>query len=78
MVAIAMFLALMLNVTISYYVRTDDLLNDPRNVRVRDEQFGGPRGPILAANTPIAESTETGSRPTSISGSTWTARCTPR
>lgn len=63
MVAIVMFLALMLNVTISYYVRTDDLLNDPRNVRVRDEQFGGPRGPILAANTPVAESVETGSRP---------------
>lgn len=58
-----MFLALLANSTISYLVRTDALLNDTRNTRVRDEQFGGPRGPILAANTPVAENVETGTRP---------------
>ncbi|GAA2180814.1 penicillin-binding transpeptidase domain-containing protein [Brooklawnia cerclae] len=58
-----MFLALLINVTAAYVVRTDDLVNDPRNTRVRDEQFGGQRGPILAANTPIAENVETGTRP---------------
>lgn len=58
-----MFIALLVNVTVSYWVRTDDLVNDPRNTRVRDEQFGGPRGPILAANTPIVQNVETGSRP---------------
>lgn len=58
-----MFLALMANATIGYLVRTESLLNDDRNVRVRDEQFGGPRGTILAANTPIAENVETGTLP---------------
>lgn len=58
-----MFLALMANATAGYLVRTEELLNDDRNVRVRDEQFGGPRGTILAANTPIAENVETGTLP---------------
>lgn len=58
-----MFLALLVNATAGYWVRTDDLVNDPRNTRVRDEQFGGPRGPILAANTPIVQSVETGTTP---------------
>ena len=31
-------------------VRTDELTNHPRNTRVQDEQFGGPRGPIFAGN----------------------------
>ncbi len=58
-----MFLALLVNATAGYWIRTDDLVNDPRNTRVRDEEFGGPRGPILAANTPIVQSVETGSTP---------------
>lgn len=51
-----MFLALMANITITYFVRTDDLLGDSRNVRVRDERFGHQRGPILASNSAIADS----------------------
>lgn len=58
-----MFLALMLNATVGYWARTDSLVDDPRNVRVRDAQFGGARGPILASNTPIAQNVETGTRP---------------
>lgn len=58
-----MFLALMVNATFGYWTRTDSLTNDARNTRVRDEQFGGQRGPILAANTPMAANVETGSRP---------------
>jgi peptidoglycan glycosyltransferase len=63
MVVVLMFLALLVNISVSYMVRTDDLLEDPRNTRVRDEQFGGLRGPILAANTPIVFNVETGTRP---------------
>ncbi|NLH70071.1 MAG: penicillin-binding protein 2 [Brooklawnia sp.] len=62
-VTILMFLALLINATVGYWVRADELNNNPRNTRVQDEQFGAPRGPILAANTPIADSVETGTRP---------------
>ena len=62
-VTILMFLALLVNATAGYWIRTDELTNDPRNTRVQDEQFGAPRGPILAANTPVASSVETGTRP---------------
>ena len=58
-----MFLALLINATASYWIHTDDLVNDARNTRVRDEEFGGPRGPILAANTPIVQSVPTGTTP---------------
>lgn len=58
-----MFLALLVNVTAGYWIRSDELNEDARNTRVRDEQFGGPRGPILAANTPIVQSVETGTLP---------------
>ncbi len=58
-----MFLALLVNATLGYALRTESLVNDPRNTRVRDEQFGGQRGPILAANTPIAQNVATGTRP---------------
>lgn len=58
-----MFLALLVNVTASYLVRTDELTNHPRNTRVQDEQFGGPRGPIFAGNTPIVQNVPTDARP---------------
>ena len=58
-----LFAALLINITVNYVARTDDLLADSRNVRVRDAQFGAPRGPILAANTPIVSNVETGERP---------------
>lgn len=58
-----MFLALLVNVTGSYLLRNDELLNHPRNTRVQDEQFGGPRGAIIAGNTPIAQNVPTDSRP---------------
>lgn len=58
-----MFLALLINATASYWIRTDDLVNDARNTRVRDEEFGGPRQPILATNTPIVQDVPTGTTP---------------
>lgn len=58
-----MFMALLINATLGYALRTDSLVNDARNNRVRDAQFGGPRGAILAANTPIVSNVETGTRP---------------
>ena len=39
-VTILMFLALLVNATAGYWIRTDELTNDPRNTRVQDEQFG--------------------------------------
>ena len=62
-VTILMFLALLVNATAGYWIRTDELTNDPRNTRVQDEQFGAPRGPFRAANPPAASSVETGTRP---------------
>lgn len=61
--AMVMFFALLANVTITHFTRSDELLNDGRNSRVRDAQFGGPRGEILAANSPIASTEYTGERP---------------
>ncbi len=58
-----MFLALLINATLGYALRQDSLVNDPRNNRVRDAEFGGPRGAIMAANTPIVSNVETGTRP---------------
>lgn len=63
MVVGLMFLALLVNATAGYVTRSDDLVNDPRNTRVRDEQFGGARGPIFAGNTAIVENVATGQRP---------------
>lgn len=62
-VVLLMFLALMANITIGYMTRTDELINDPRNSRVRDEQFGAERGPILVGNTPIVSNVATDTRP---------------
>nr|WP_076387905.1 penicillin-binding protein 2 [Vaginimicrobium propionicum] len=58
-----MFFALLANVTASYVVRTDSLIQDPKNTRVRDAQFGAHRGDILAGNTPIAGNEYLGVRP---------------
>lgn len=62
-VAAIMFFALLLNATLGFFFRSNDLLNDQRNSRVRDAQFGGPRGDILAENTPMASTRYTGVRP---------------
>lgn len=62
-VVLFMFLALMVNATAGYLIRSDGLNNDPRNTRVRDEQFGAERGPIMVGNTPIASNIATGTRP---------------
>ncbi|MDO5533381.1 MAG: penicillin-binding transpeptidase domain-containing protein [Propionibacteriaceae bacterium] len=55
-VILVMFLALMLNATYSYVVRTPSLNSDPANRRVRDAEFGTDRGDILVGNTPIVTS----------------------
>lgn len=63
LVAGLMFLALLINVTVSYLARSEFLLNYPSNNRVRDEQFGSPRGPILVGNTPVVQNVPTNTHP---------------
>ncbi len=55
-VVMVMFLALMVNLSFSYAVRSPSLTSDPQNRRVRDAEFGAERGDILVGNTPIAKS----------------------
>ncbi|MCL1841414.1 MAG: penicillin-binding protein 2, partial [Propionibacteriaceae bacterium] len=52
-VAALMFLALLINITVAYFVRDPGLLDDPNNQRVLQAQFSQPRGAILVGNTPI-------------------------
>jgi len=52
-VAAFMFLALLVNITLGYFVRDPGLLQDPNNQRVLQQQFDQPRGAILVGNTPI-------------------------
>ncbi|MEN0070264.1 MAG: penicillin-binding transpeptidase domain-containing protein, partial [Propionicimonas sp.] len=54
--AMAMFTALMLNLTAGYVLRTDSLSNRPENRRVTDARFAQDRGPIMVGNSPIAVS----------------------
>lgn len=56
-VVMVMFLALMVNLSVSYVVRTPSLTTDPNNRRVRDAQFGSDRGDILVGTTAVASST---------------------
>jgi peptidoglycan glycosyltransferase len=55
-----MFLALLVNLSVSYLFRSDELLNSVHNRRVQEEQFGQPRGPIMAGNTAIAATASSG------------------
>ena len=59
LVAAILFFSLLINLTFSYVTRTDALNNRPENTRIRDEEFGQPRGAILASNTAIAETVPT-------------------
>lgn len=56
-VVMIMFLALMLNASYAFVVRTPSLNADPANRRVRDAAFGTDRGDIMVGNTPIVTST---------------------
>ncbi|MEA5055780.1 MAG: penicillin-binding transpeptidase domain-containing protein [Propionicimonas sp.] len=53
---IALFTALMLNLSASYLFRSDALNARPENLRVNDARFSADRGPIMVGNAPIAES----------------------
>ena len=60
--ALAMFAALLLNVSASYLVRTEALNNRAENRRASDAKFSQDRGPIMVGNTPIARSEPVKSR----------------
>ena len=49
--------ALLVNITWLAVARSEDMLKDPRNVRVRDAEFNTNRGAILVGNDAIAMST---------------------
>jgi peptidoglycan glycosyltransferase len=50
-----MVLALMINITASYLLRSESLLNNPQNRRVLQAQFNQQRGAILVGNTPVVQ-----------------------
>lgn len=54
--AMALFLALALNVSVTYLTRQDSLNNNPQNRRVTDARFAQNRGPILVGTSPVAQS----------------------
>ncbi|WP_239022406.1 penicillin-binding transpeptidase domain-containing protein [Raineyella fluvialis] len=54
--AMVLFAALLLNVSQIVIVQQDSLNANPQNRRVRDEQFGGHRGSIVAGKTTLAVS----------------------
>jgi len=54
-VAALLILALLVNISASYLLRTGGLDNNPQNRRVREAQFAQPRGAILAGNTAMAQ-----------------------
>lgn len=56
-VAGLLIFALLINATLSYFLRSDSLNNNPQNRRVQQAQFTAPRGAILVGNTPIAQTT---------------------
>ncbi len=54
--SMAMFAALLLNLSWLYGVQQESLNERPENRRVADARFAQDRGPIMVGNTPIAES----------------------
>ncbi len=58
--AMALFAALLLNVSQIVVLQQDSLNANPQNRRVRDEQFGSHRGSIVAGRTTLAVSAPTG------------------
>lgn len=59
LVAMVMFAALLVQLTQIIVFQQDSLNAEPTNRRVRDEQFGGPRGAIVAGSTVLASSQPT-------------------
>ena len=55
----ALFVALLLNASQIVVFQQDSLNTNPQNRRVRDEQFGGHRGSIVAGKTTLAVSDAT-------------------
>ena len=54
-VAALLIVALLVNITASYLLRTDSLNNNPQNRRAREAEFAQPRGDMLVGNTPIVQ-----------------------
>jgi len=56
-VVVVMFLALLAGTTWVQFGQASALNNDPRNVRTLYREYGKPRGPIIVAGQPVAQST---------------------
>ncbi|MDR1833224.1 MAG: penicillin-binding protein 2 [Propionibacteriaceae bacterium] len=54
--AMVMFAALLINVSVSYVLRYDSLNENTLNRRVMDARYAQQRGPIMVGNNPIASS----------------------
>ncbi|WP_282948626.1 peptidoglycan D,D-transpeptidase FtsI family protein [Cellulomonas endometrii] len=57
-VVVVMFLALLAGTTWVQFGQASALNNDSRNVRTLYREYGKPRGPIIVAGQPVAQSTE--------------------
>ena len=57
-----MFLALAISVTMVQFVRADEFRADSRNARTIYQEYGRHRGPIIVADTAVAESVEVDDR----------------
>lgn len=55
-VLVAMFVVLLIGTTWVQFGQASALNNDPRNVRTLYREYGKPRGPIIVAGQPIAQS----------------------
>jgi peptidoglycan glycosyltransferase len=60
--ALALFGLLFLNVNYIQFVKADELRKDARNNRLLLDEYGRPRGDIIAGNSTLVESRETGDR----------------
>lgn len=61
--AFLMFISIMISVTMVQFVRAPELNADPRNARTINREYARERGPIIAGDTPIVTSEDTGERP---------------
>lgn len=62
-VVFLMFLAIMASVTMVQFVRAPELNADSRNARTINREYARERGPIIAGDTRIVTSEDTGERP---------------
>ena len=75
---IALFVVLGMSTTIITAIRANSLSSDPRNARALYQEYGAPRGAILASDGRSSRSRPRSTTCSHTSVPTRTGRCTPR